>query len=121
MRKTVEEVLGSVNHAVGESFPQSVTSVHSERIGGDTALHIVAKWGDSEAIRILVGAGALIDKPGEDHNTPLHYAAMLGKFEAAKCLVELGAKCTKDRYGNTPSQLANGHVELRSYLLQNGF
>ena len=121
MKRTVEDVLAAVNESVGDTFVEPVTSIRSERIGGDTALHIVAKWGDAEAVRLLVKAGATIDKPGEDNNTPLHYAAMLGKLEAAKCLVELGAKPSRDRYGNTPSQLATDNAVLRSYLLQNGF
>jgi len=121
MNRTVEEVLAAVDESVGDSFDEPVTSVRSERIGGDTALHIVAKWGDVEAVRLLVKAGASIDKPGEDDNTPLHYAAMVGRLEAAQCLVELGAKSLKDRYGNTPSQLVSNNDELRSFLVKHGF
>jgi ankyrin repeat protein len=121
MKRTVHEVIAAVNASVGESFNEGVTSVHSERADGETALHIVAKWGDADAIAVLVEAGAKIDKVGEDCNTPLHYAAMLGNKEAAECLVHLGAKCSKDRYGNSPSQLANAHIPLQSFLLQHGF
>ena len=118
--RTLQQVLEQMDKA-DLFFGVKVDSVHTERFSGETALHIYAKWGGEEAVRILVDAGASIDKPGEDNNTPLHYAAMLGKFEAAKCLVELGAKCSRDRYGNTPSQLATDSDELRSYLAQNGF
>lgn len=115
------EVLEAVNASVGDSFEGGVTTVHSERLGGDTALHIVAKWGDAEAISVLVEAGAIVDKPGEDGNTPLHYAAMIGHIEAAKRLVQLGAIATRDRYGHLPSQSAATNSELQNYLVQNGF
>jgi ankyrin repeat protein len=121
MKRTVQRVIEEVNRSAGESFSGGITSVYSERAAGETALHIVAKWGDAEAIRLLVGAGADIDKAGEDRNSPLHYAAMLGKFDAVKCLVELGAKCSQDRYGNTPSKLATEHTDVSKYLLQHGF
>ena len=97
-----------------------VDSVHSHRPCGETALHIVAKWGDAEAIDILIANGADIDKQGEDRNTPLHYAAMLGRLDAAKRLVELGAACLEDVYGNTPSQLA-ADPEVNRYLADRGF
>lgn len=121
MRKTLHQVLKEVERSVGESFPQSIDSVHTERFGGETALHIVSKWGDAEAIDILVSAGADVNKTGEDDNTPLHYAAMLGNFDAAKRLVESGARCMKDIYGNTPAQLAYKYPAIQKYLEQHGF
>ena len=119
MTTTLAEVLESVNR-VGESFDGPVSSVHTQRVGGDTPLHIVAKWGKAEAIHVLVANGAEINKRGEDENTPLHYAAMLGKLEAVRCLVELGAHNLKDRYGNSPSQLAEDHEDVYRFLVEHG-
>src|SRR5262245_17599430 len=112
MAKTVEQVLQEVAYHVGDSFDAGVGSVTSERVGGDTALHIVAKWGDEEAVRALVAAGAEIDKVGEDDNTPLHYAAMMGHAGVVKALIDLGASPARDRYGNAPSDLAVEHPEV---------
>ena len=72
-------------------------------------------------MEILVKAGADLNKTGEDENTPLHYAAMLGHVAAVKRLVTLGAKCSRDHYGNTPSMLATNSQDLRHYLESHGF
>jgi ankyrin repeat protein len=119
--KTLTEILDNVNRSAGGSFDGPVDSVQTERVGGETALHIVAKWGDAEAIRVLVANGAGLNKPGEDNNTPLHYAAMLGKLAAVHCLVELGALNSKDRYGNTPAELAYDHKDVHDFLKAHNF
>jgi ankyrin repeat protein len=121
MARTVADILRRVDDSVGHLFESGVTSVTDERFDGETALHIVAKWGDHEAIRILVAAGAAVNKPGEDQNTPLHYAAMMGHLDAAAALVQLGARCTNDQYGNTPSMLATEHPDVQRYLAEHGF
>jgi uncharacterized protein len=95
MPKTVTDVIATVNQSVRHLYEDRVKSVNSERFDGETALHIVAKWGDEEAIRLLVCAGAPIDKPGEDGNTPLHHTAMPGHFGAVATLVQLGARCAE--------------------------
>ncbi len=119
--RTLAQVFDAVNRSAGESFDSQVDSVHTERVGGETVLHLVAKWGDVEAIRVLVENGANINKAGEDKNTPLHYAAMLGKLDAVRCLVELGALNLKDRYGNTPADLAADHEDVHQFLTAHGF
>jgi ankyrin repeat protein len=121
MPRTLAQVLNEVGASSGDLFDGGVTSVTSERFDGETALHIASKWGDEEAIRILIAAGAVINKPGEDHNTPLHYAAMMGHLGAAMALVDLGAVCSKDRYGNVPSELAREHAVVYEYLVKHGF
>ena len=42
---------------------------------GLTPLHHAAKCNRKEAVTLLIENGAFIDKSGEDHNTPLHFAA----------------------------------------------
>jgi ankyrin repeat protein len=118
--RTLQQILAAIDQAdVFLGVP--VNSVRSERFTGETALHIYAKWGDPEAIRILVANGADIDKRGEDDNTPLHYAAMLGQLAATQCLVELGAANCRDRYGNRPIDLADDHADVRKFLESSGY
>ena len=118
--KTLAEVLDQVN-SDGGLVGAKVESVHSVQFSGETALHICAKWGDDEAIRVLVAHGADIDKPGEDGNTPLHYAAMLGQLAAVRALVRLGAVNARDRYGNLPIHLAETNLEVKEFLVSNGY
>ena len=58
---------------------------------GDTPLHIIAIWGDLEAARVLIEAGAEIDARGEHQFTPLHEAVSQGKAEVADLLLKHGA------------------------------
>jgi uncharacterized protein len=120
--KTLQQVLDEVNHA-GVFHDVEVSSVHTERFDGETALHVAAKWGDAEAIKVLVSNGADINKRGEEGFTPLHYAVEQNKLEAVRCLVSLGAANLKERHGNTPAQLAKilGHEAVYQFLMANGF
>jgi ankyrin repeat protein len=118
--KTLADVLAAVDSA-DVFLGVKVESVTTSRFDGETALHMCAKWGDAEAIKVLVANGAEIDKPGEDSNTPLHYAAMLGQLSAVKALVDLGAANTRDRYGNLPIDLAPDHPDVMAFLVSNGY
>ena len=118
--RTLEQILAEVDKADVFSGVK-VDSVRSESLSGETALHIYAKWGDAEAIRILVANGVDIDKRGEDDNTALHYAAMLGHLSATQCLVELGAANTRDMYGNLPIDLAGEHADIKAFLTSSGY
>ena len=58
---------------------------------GDTPLHIMAVWGDTDSIRILVNEGAELEARGENNFTPLLFAVQQGKIEAVRLLLEFGA------------------------------
>jgi len=120
--KTLQQVLDEMNRA-GVFYDVTVTSVHTERFDGETALHMAAKWGDAESIKVLVDGGADINKRGEEDFTPLHYAAEQDKLEAVQCLVSLGAANLEDRRGDTPTRLAKilGHKEVYEFLVEHGF
>lgn len=118
--KTLAQVLAEIAQA-DLFFGVPVDSVNSERFDGETPLHISAKWGDAEAIHVLVSNGAVIDKAGEDQNTALHYAAMLGHLAATECLVELGAANKRDMYGNRPIDLARAHPQVHAFLASSGY
>lgn len=70
-------------------------------------LHIVSVWGDCEAIKILVDAGAEINIKGERGFTPIMEAISQRKFDAVKLLIQLGAKAIKNDEGMIPSELAD--------------
>jgi len=85
-------------------------------------LRVAAVWGDCEAIRLLVDAGALVNQKGEHGFTPLMEAVAQDNKEAAELLISLGAKPVPNENGELPSALAAllGHGELAAVLLQNG-
>ncbi len=118
--RTLQQVLASVAQA--DVFGGiDVNSVHTERASGETALHLCAQWGDAEAVRLLLENGADLGKPGEDGNTPLHYAAMFGHLAVVRELVAAKTPNSRDRYGNLPIDLVGSHPELQAYLRGSGY
>lgn len=103
--RTLSEVLSQVEN-VPDFSGHKVESVNYRNGYGDTPLHIVANWGDCEAIQLLVESGADIDAKGESGFTPLHCAAEQDHEEAVRVLLSLGAKIEKDEKGNTALSLA---------------
>jgi ankyrin repeat protein len=75
----------------------------------NTALHLAAKAGYTDAMRLLMESwpDGIRDK-GDYENTPLHFAAYYGKTDALRLLIEgwpQGMK-EKDTEGGTPLHLA---------------
>lgn len=86
-------------------------------------LHVAAIWGDCDAIRALVDAGACVDQRGEHGFTPPMEAVEMGHFDAAKLLIDLGATSIPNDEGQCPSEYATmtGSSALASYLATKGF
>ncbi|EOZ5051121.1 ankyrin repeat domain-containing protein [Pseudomonas aeruginosa] len=91
---------------VPDFFEHQIDSVHYRNGWGDSPLHVVSCWGDCEAIRVLVTAGADINLPGETGFTPLHCAVEQDHSGAVALLLELGAEIIQDANGQTPVDLA---------------
>lgn len=71
---------------------------------GDTLLHLAAKLGDEEMLKLLLGHGAEIDAFNEEGCAPLFLAARRGHVPAVRALLAAGADPTLRRSGK-PSQL----------------
>lgn len=109
---SIESIFRAIE-AVPDFSGRRITSVNDQNGYGDTPLHIVSCWGDSEAIEVLLAAGADINAVGETGFTPLHCAVEQNHFEAIEVLVRSGAILIKDSNDQTPLELAEllGHKE----------
>ena len=90
---------------------------------GDNALHCVVRWGDLEAAKALIDAGADMNKAGDLGYTPLHVACMKGNAEMVKLLIGRGADIFALSDGDAPLATARlgGHdaiCEILAPLMQ---
>ena len=101
----------------------AATGPNTRGLFGTRPLHVVAVWGDCNAIEVLVRAGALIDERGEHGFTPLMEATAQGHREACELLISLGAAPVRNDDGDLPSEYADasGNTELATWLRSNGF
>ncbi|PAA56209.1 hypothetical protein BOX15_Mlig000705g2, partial [Macrostomum lignano] len=91
----------------------------SSNTAGWTALHAAAGAGATEAVRLLVDAGAWVNCPDGDGGTALMEAAAAGKVETAQVLLELGANWQlKNANGETAESIAakGGNAELMKLM-----
>lgn len=71
------------------------------------AVHLAAKGGQHEVIRLLHDHGVLLEVLDCNGRTPLHLACEHGRFEAASILLERGCQAdVQDTFGRTPLHLA---------------
>lgn len=103
--RDIEAIFEAVEK-VPDFIGHEINSVSYKNGYGDSPLHVVANWGDIEAIEILVSAGADINAKGETGFTPLHCAAEQNRSAAVVKLLQLGAKVLKNDDGETPLELA---------------
>lgn len=91
---------------VPDFFGHTIDSVNYKNGYDDAPLHIVANWGDCEAISLLIEAGADINAIGERGYSPLHCASEQNHPNAIVLLISLGAKIQLDDDGYSPIELA---------------
>ena len=85
----------------------------------NTALHVAVEKNHADVVRVLIDAGADIEKPYEG-GSPLLFACMGGCLDVVKMLVQSGAKLhVTDHYGRTCLITAaeGGHTEIVRYLV----
>ena len=98
-------------------------------INGDTPIHIAAKGGHIETLKVLIVEGANLNAKLKDNKsnssygivgwTPLHLAANYGQTESAELLVAAGAEInSKFQKGHTPLDISimHGQAETAIYL-----
>lgn len=87
----------------------SITSLDQRNHLGDTPLHTVCTWGDVEAVKTLIDAGANVNALGDMDATPLSNAIIGGNADVVKLLLETGADAKiANHWGMMPLQ----HAEI---------
>jgi ankyrin repeat protein len=99
--------------------------INYDRIDYKTALHIAAKIGLANVVKILLENGADVNHEGSDFEfpwTPLHHAAAAGHLEVVKILLEGGAEVNPPDHGeytpHSPLWWAEneGHSDVAAFL-----
>ncbi len=94
------------------------------RIGRHTPLHIAAKGGHAEVVRLLVAAKADLSAATTTGARPLHFAAASGSPETVSLLLDHGADVNvrEPQWGQTPLMFAAGagRTDVVSVLLARG-
>ncbi|HXG64830.1 MAG TPA: ankyrin repeat domain-containing protein [Blastocatellia bacterium] len=92
---------------------------------GRTALVVAARAGQTEIVRLLLAAGAQVNRlGGGDNQAALSAAAQGGHTEVVQALLEAGADVNSQQFGSDKTALyyaaESGHVETVKALLQKG-
>ncbi|CAH1253041.1 DAPK1 [Branchiostoma lanceolatum] len=101
-----------------ELLIQHGADVNSKDKYGETALHWVSVFGNTEMGKLLIQRGADVEARDKYGNTALHSAISNGKTEIVEMLIQHGADVqAKDKEGHTP--LDSVHDQDRRRYLKN--
>jgi ankyrin repeat protein len=82
-------------------------AVKTQAVFGQTALHLAARLGRTDAVKVLLAAGADPNSGDNLNDTPLHLAAENGRIEVVKLLLAHGARLDlQNKARQTPLQAA---------------
>ncbi|XP_044260278.1 ankyrin repeat domain-containing protein 50 isoform X3 [Tribolium madens] len=104
-----------------EQSPEPLFDLHD--LHGQAALHVAARLGQAQVVKVLLEAGANADQANVDGWTPLRAAAWGGHTEVVELLVDHGcALDSVDAENRTALRAAawSGHEEIVKILLQHG-
>jgi ankyrin repeat protein len=106
--RTLDDILASCSDSL---FPAQIgrAKVHLQSVDcdGDTPLHVLLRRNDTEAVLMLIAAGARINAVGDMSETPLHIAVRQRNADAVEALLKAGADPeAMSEFGETPRSLA---------------
>eukprot|EP01051_Picozoa_sp_SAG22_P018498 SAG22_NODE_3132_length_1911_cov_2.695916_1_plen_334_part_00 len=107
-------------------YGDRIVDVNQMDVFGNTALHWAVRQSQPDEaliVELLIKAGAKVNVPNEEDQTPIMRACKLGKAAAATLLIEADANVTStDRDGGTALMKAafSGHVGIIEMLMGAG-
>ncbi|MFN4192573.1 MAG: ankyrin repeat domain-containing protein [Tabrizicola sp.] len=85
---------------------------------GDTPLHMMLRRKDTEAVLLLIAAGARVTAVGDMSETPLHIAVRNEDVDAIRALIAAGANPdAMSEFGETPRSMATARGARLARLL----
>jgi ankyrin repeat protein len=91
--KTIEDVFRQCEKT-GAWYGLQISDVNQKNDLGDTVLHTACSWGDLNAVKLLVAAGANVNSKGDQGAIPL-FNAVIGKSpDVILFLISSGADST---------------------------
>lgn len=117
--RTLDEILASCSNTL---FPAQIgrapVQLDSVASDGDTPLHVMLWRDDTEAVLMLLKAGAKVNVLGDMSETPLHIAVKRHNPIAAEALLKAGANPdAMSEFGETPRTIATKRApKLRRFF-----
>jgi ankyrin repeat protein len=103
----LNKVLALASDVLFPAKPGTKVQVDSTGPCGDTPLHAMTRREDTEAVKLLIEAGANVNAVGEMGETPLHVAVRKGHVEIIEALLNAGASTSvRSKFDRTPAELA---------------
>ncbi|MEO0348333.1 MAG: ankyrin repeat domain-containing protein, partial [Pseudomonadota bacterium] len=102
-------------HAIFAFYLYKMPSILDNVVNGLNLIHRVAKFGNNEMMKLIIGEGVDLNSTSEAGYTALHFACQLGDVNLAYLLIENNANINvKDNWGNCPIHKAviNNHVDV---------
>lgn len=85
------EITAMIVNKLCADYPNHKQEFDHQDSDGFTALHVAARAGHLEVLKLLVENGTALNTPEDYGFIPLHEAIIAGKYDASKYLIEQGA------------------------------